>query len=283
MKTVLSVMLVLALVPLAACAPKVNDPADIQAVKQTVENFAKAMNAGDADAEVAMMTDKTIYADNHFPVAVGKLAVQAMTAPQHRLFKTEFQAPVEEVRVAGDLAVARGTWAINLTPKADGMAPISDSGSWILAASRQADKSWKWDWIVPNSDQPMPGTTADGAEEQAIMQLERDWVAAMVKRDTASLDRYLGKEWMFANDGQVTPRAEFLAEFKSGASRFESLVLHDVSVHVFGDVAVATMIGDLKGTYKGADISGSSRGTDFFVKRDGRWQAVSSQNTSIKK
>ena len=104
-KTVLSAVLVLALVPLSACAPKANDPADIQAVKQTVESYSKAVNAGDPEGVVAMMTDKTIYADNHFPVAVGKAAIQSMSAAQNSLFKTEFRAPVDEVRVAGDIAV----------------------------------------------------------------------------------------------------------------------------------------------------------------------------------
>ena len=80
----------------------------------------------------------------------------------------------------------------------------------------------------------------------------------------------------------MTPRAQFLADLGSGAYKFESLVMRDVSMRVFGDVAIVTMIGDMKGTYKGTDISSSSRGTDFFVKRDGRWQAVSTQNTTIK-
>ena len=282
MKTIVSLLLVLALVPLAACAPKVNDPADIQAVTQTVEAFAKAMNAGDAETLVAMMTDKTIYADNHFPVAVGKAAVQAMYTAQFGMFNTEFQAPVAEVRVAGDTAVCRGTWKIKLTPKTEGMAPITDSGSWMALAARQADGSWKWDWLVPNSDQPMPGMTADGAEEQALFQIERQWADAMVKRDVAGVEQYLGKEWTFTADGQVTPRSQFLADLKTGTYKFESLAMRDVSMRVFGDVAIVTMIGDMKGTYKGTDISSSARSIDFFVRRDGQWQAVSTQNTTIK-
>jgi len=42
MKAVASVLLVLTLVPLSACGPKVNDPAEVQAVKQTMETYAKA-------------------------------------------------------------------------------------------------------------------------------------------------------------------------------------------------------------------------------------------------
>ena len=283
MKRLSIVLLVLTAAFAAACAPKVNDPADIQAVKATVEAFAKAMNAGDAEGLVAMMTDKTIYADNHFPVAVGKAAVQPTYKAQFGMFNTEFKAPVEEVRVAGELAVSRGTWTIKLTPKAEGLAPITDSGSWMALSSRQADGSWKWDCLVPNSNQPMPGTTADGAEEQAIVQIERGLTDAIVKRDIPTLETYLGKEWTPTNDGQVTPRAQLLAELKSGVYKVESDAIRDLSVHVFGDVAVATMILDAKGTYKGADVSGSFRSTDFFAKRDGRWQIINSQNTTIKK
>ena len=282
MKRLSSLVLVAALAFASACAPKANDPADVKAVKQTVESFAKAWNAGDAEGSVAMMTDKTIYADNHSPVAVGKAAVKAMSEAQNGVFKPDFQVPVDEVRVSGDTAVARGTWAVKLTPKTEGTAPISDGGSWMLTLSRQADGSWKWDAVVANSDRPMPGTTRDGAEEQAIVQMERALTDAIVKRDIPTLERYLTMEWMPTNDGQLTSRAQILAEVKSGAYKVETDAIRDLSVYVFGDVAVATMILDTKGTYKGADFSGAIRSTDFLVKRDGRWQAVNSQNTTIK-
>jgi uncharacterized protein (TIGR02246 family) len=280
MKTVFSLALVLVLAFAAACAPKVNDPSDVKAVKQTVESFAKAWNTGDAEGSVAMMTDKTIYADNHAPVAVGKAAVKAMSEAQNGVFKPDFQVPVDEVRVTGDTAVARGTWAIKLTPKTEGTAPISDSGSWMLTLSRQADGSWKWDSVVANSDQPMPGTTANGAEEQALVTFEQEWAAALVKGDVAVLDRSLA--WAANADGEVATRAQLLAAIKSGAYKLESATMRDISVHVFGDAAIATMTADVKGTFMGQALPPLQRGTDFFVKRDGRWQAISTQNTTIK-
>jgi ketosteroid isomerase-like protein len=282
MKKTPIVLLALAVASAAACAPKVNDPADVQAVKQSVETFAKAMNAGDAEGLVAMMTDKTIYADNHFPVAVGKAAVQPMYAAQFSLFNAEFQAPVEDVRVVGDTAVSRGTWTIKLTPKAGPLAPIVDRGSWMAMSSRQADGSWKWEWLVPNSDQPLPGATSDGADEQAIMKIEQDWAAAMVKGDLSVLESNLAKEWTLTEDGQTTTRAQALGAFKSGAYKLESAVVRDLNVHVVGDAAIATMVVETKGTIMGKPVPAASRSTDFFVKRGGQWQAVSTQNTAIK-
>jgi len=99
------------------------------------------------------------------------------------------------VQIEGNLAIMHGTYTQKLTPKAEDVAAMPDSGNWTVAARRQADGSWKWDWIMGASDQPMPGTTADGAEEQAVMQAERDLVNAAVKRDMPTLETYLGKEW----------------------------------------------------------------------------------------
>jgi len=279
---VLSVVSVLALVSLSACAPKVNDPADVQAVQQTMEAYTKGILAKDAPASVAMMTDKTAYFEPHMPSMTGKDAVAKFHQMLFDQFDVEMTTVVAGVQVEGNLAIMHGTHTNKLTSKAEGVAAHSDAGNWTVAARRQADGSWKWDWIMGASSQPMPGTTADGAEEQAVMQAERDLVNAVVKRDIPTLETYLGKEWTPTNDGQVTSGAQVLAELKSGAYKVESDAIRDLSVHVFGDVAVATMILDTKGTYKGADFSSVIRSTDFFVKRDGRWQAVSSQNTTVK-
>ena len=152
----------------------------------------------------------------------------------------------------------------------------------MIVLQRQDDGAWKWDGFMVNSDQPVPGTTADGAEEQALMKIERDWAVAMVKRDVAALDHILTKEWAENADGEVMTRAQGLAALKSGAFKLESVNLHDLSVHVFGDVAIATMAVDIKGTFMGKPVPPSQRSTDFFVKRDGRWQAISTQNVTIK-
>jgi ketosteroid isomerase-like protein len=138
------------------------------------------------------------------------------------------------------------------------------------------------DWVVPNSERPMPGTTADGAEEQVLVRFEQEWAAALVKGDVAVLDRSLAKEWAANADGEVATRAQLLAAIKSGAYKLESATMRDISVHVFGDVAIATMTADIKGTFMGTAMPPLQRSTDFFVKRDGRWQAVSTQNTTIK-
>lgn len=282
MKTLPSVLLVSALVLLSACAPKVNDPADIQAIKDTQPAFDKAWNAGNAEAVMAIYAAEAIRMEPNLPAHVGQQANRASFQKYFDQYVSEGNYIAEDVRVSGDLAVARGTFAGKETLKAGGSSS-QFKGKFLTAFQRQADGSWKALWDIYNSDLPMPGTTADGAEELAVMQVERDWVAATIKPDVAALDRILAKEWALNDDGEVMTRAQGLAALKSGAFKLESINLHDLSVHVYGDAAIATMMAtDVKGTFMGKPIPPSQRSTDFFVKRDGRWQAVSSQNSAIK-
>jgi ketosteroid isomerase-like protein len=283
MKTVLSLVLVLALVSLSACAPKVDDPADVQAVKQTMEAFTKSVNAKDATGAVSALTDKTVWLEAHLPGVVGKDAVAKLLQSFFVLFKSfGLVTTVSDVRVAGDLALMHGTYRETNVPVDESTPTTQASGSWMIGLSRQADRSWKWDTFIVNSDQPMPGTTADGAEEQAVMQFERDGVNAMLKRDMAFIDRSLAKEYTSVADGKVNDMTKMMAEYKAGAIQFESFTLRDLKAYVFGDAAIATMTAASKGTYKGTPISDNSHVIDFLVKRDGRWQLVSTQSTTIK-
>jgi ketosteroid isomerase-like protein len=282
MKAVSSVLLVLALVPLSACAPKVNDPADVQAVKQTMEAYTKGIVAKDAPASVAMMTDKTAYFEPHMPAMTGKDAVAKFHQMLFDQFDVEMTTIVTDVQVEGNLATMHGTFTNKLTPKAEDAAAMPDSGNWTVAARGQADGSWKWDWIMGASDQPMPGTTANGAEEQAVVKLIREADAAMPKKDMATLDRLLAKERNVFTDGEAVDLAKAKAEIMSPAMRIDSNTMRDLKVYVFGDAAIAAGVAEEKGAYKGKEYSGSVRATHFFIKRNGQWLVVSSQISSIK-
>jgi len=78
MRFVGSVILALLLMATGGCSQKVNDPADVHAIRKSLDDYAKAMNAGDADGVVALMTDKTVYAHLNVPVAVGRDAIRSM-------------------------------------------------------------------------------------------------------------------------------------------------------------------------------------------------------------
>ena len=282
MKTMCSLALVLALATAPACAPKVNDPADVEAITQLMDGYFKAANAKDSAALDAVLTDRTILLEPHMKPLVGKDAIGKMHQAFLAGFDTDAKGPATEVRVRGDLAVAYGKYAEAITPKDETLAAENATGHWMAVLGRQGDGSWKWDWVIANSDQPLPGATADGAEEQAVLQIERDFVTAAKNRDIAFFERHVTKDYVQVTDGKRVNFAGQLADLKSGLMRIETAALRDMRVHVVGDAAIVSLAGTATGSDKGTPFADGSKGFDVFAKRDGRWQVVYSQMTSIK-
>lgn len=105
-----------------------------------------------------------------------------------------------------------------------------------------------------------------------LLQMERDWSQAGVRKDAKTMDRILADDWVSVDfHGKTINKAQAMAELKATAATGQSLELGDMKVRVFGDAAVVT----------GADRSGKFAWMDLFMKRNGRWQAVASQSTKI--
>ncbi len=242
MKTMCSLALMLALATASACAPTVNHPADVEAIKQLMDGYFKAASAKNPAGLDAVLTDKTLLIEPHMAPLVGKEAIGKMHQAFLDNFDTDAKGPATEVRVRGDLAVAYGKYAETITPKDGTLAAEKATGHWLAVLGRQGDGSWKWDWVIANSDQPLPGSTADGAEEQALLQIERGFEAAAKNRDIAFFERTLAKEYAQVYDGKPVNVAAQFAELKSGAIQIESMTLRDLRVHVFGDAAIVSMM-----------------------------------------
>jgi ketosteroid isomerase-like protein len=125
------------------------------------------------------------------------------------------------------------------------------------------------------------GAAAPGdGTEQAIVQMEKDWTETAMKHDAAPLERIVADDWAGFNwDGAKGTKAQLIADVKSGNYKIESVTFDPIKVRVFGDTAVATGGDTEKSQYNGKDASGHYMWTDVYVKRNGRWQAVASQNT----
>jgi ketosteroid isomerase-like protein len=122
----------------------------------------------------------------------------------------------------------------------------------------------------------------NGNVEQTLMQTEQELVDAIMKGDAAPFERAIADNFTFtAPDGSMQNKTQFIADLKSGTLKMESTKNDDMKVQVYGDTAIVTYRSTDKGKYKDFDISGQYRWTDVFVKRNGRWQIVSTQGTRI--
>ena len=122
-----------------------------------------------------------------------------------------------------------------------------------------------------------------GSVEEQLMQTERDWTEAGLKKDAAALDKILADDWVGQGPPGTVTKAEALADLKSGDNKLESITLGDMKVRVLGDTAVVTGSDDEKSSYKGKDTSGEYVWMDVFQKKDGKWQAVRSEVTKVQK
>jgi ketosteroid isomerase-like protein len=118
------------------------------------------------------------------------------------------------------------------------------------------------------------------SREEAVLQFERDWVAAGMNNDIQWMRRMLTDDFAEIDlTGKLNSKSDHIAQFMSGQFKLQSLVLSDLLVRIYGDVAVVTGTAHNKGTKDGRDISGIYSFTDVLLFRGGTWKVVSTQAT----
>lgn len=138
-----------------------------------------------------------------------------------------------------------------------------------------------------NAQKEQPLDTA--AIEKELLQLEREWASAAVTRNVDAVRRIEADDITVTYpDGTTGTKADDLRDVESGALSAEAWDLADLKVRVLdADTAVVTGRGIIKnGKYKGPDgrtqvLKPEYRFTDVFERRNGRWQAIASQATTI--
>ena len=111
-----------------------------------------------------------------------------------------------------------------------------------------------------------------------LIALVREWDAAIVKHDVATLDRILANEFTLSG----LPKAAYLAHIKSTRNDIFSAKSEAFDVRVYGDTAVLIAIDEIKSRKDGGETTEWWRYIDVWVKRDGRWQCVVTESSKTK-
>jgi ketosteroid isomerase-like protein len=127
-------------------------------------------------------------------------------------------------------------------------------------------------------------TPIDSAGDQStireIVEIEREAKEASLRRDPEFPAKMLAEDYVAISPlGQVTTKKEAISARRSGQLRYDTIDVSDMVVRLYGDTAVVTARADVKGHQLGEDFSGPYRYTRVWVRRSGRWQAVSYQAT----
>jgi len=113
-------------------------------------------------------------------------------------------------------------------------------------------------------------------QAQDVMKLDREWIAALVRRDTTVLERAFADDWTVTTSrSELLTKQQYLTDVASGDLSVKSIEVDGAKIRLYGDAAVVTGRYLLNGRYKDRDISGPHRYTNTYVRQQGRWRLVS--------
>jgi ketosteroid isomerase-like protein len=120
------------------------------------------------------------------------------------------------------------------------------------------------------------------SDQEILMQLERDWDGAFLRRDVRTIDNILAEEFIATyDDGTRGDRAKELSLAAEFNQQIQSSALEDFTVKIYGDTAVVWFTRRVVGLSQGRPLALAFQYVDVFVFRAGRWQAVASQSTRV--
>jgi len=127
---------------------------------------------------------------------------------------------------------------------------------------------------------------SDSATKSKIVALEGAWNQAYKSGDAKALEALLDNAIVLVNDdGSVMSKAQFLATVKptgsQAGSQEQQVAPESLSVHVFGNTAIATGIFRAKGVEGGKSYVRRERFIDTWEYKGGRWVCIATDATPV--
>jgi ketosteroid isomerase-like protein len=123
---------------------------------------------------------------------------------------------------------------------------------------------------------------SDHGVESKIIALEKAWNQAYKAGDRRALDTIPDNDIVLNNDdGTVQNKAEFLASVTASNSQEQQVAPESMSVHVFGNTAIATGVFRAKGVEGGKPYVRRERFVDTWVYKGGKWTCVATNATPV--
>jgi hypothetical protein len=135
--------------------------------------------------------------------------------------------------------------------------------------------------VVGSGSLAVAAVAQTASDEQLLKDIEQRLARAWTQHDRAVIDSILAPEWTVTQaDGTILNRGTVLGAFFD-AVEFDSNVIDDVTVALFGETAVVRGRTVANARMNGVPATARIRFTDVFIKRNGRWQVVASHASSL--
>ena len=120
--------------------------------------------------------------------------------------------------------------------------------------------------------------------EQEVLNLEKQWVDALIKGDTAFLEKFYTDDLTYTHsNGLLDSKRSYIDKLKSGASKYQSVDRDEIKVAVHGDTALVTCHWTPKSMSNGNQTNTNARYLHVYVKTKDGWKMAAHQSTSIVK
>lgn len=163
-KPVLMMVLVLSVCSALSCgthdkesadSPVLSQEQDERAIRSAEEKWVQLYNAGQYDSIMSILyTEDAVLMAPDVPIYKGRDAILGSYLRDADLNDEHVDSSVvEDVRICGDLAVARG-WDIGTTIPKSGGKPERYSLKWLIVLERQKDGTWKFAYEMWSENGP---------------------------------------------------------------------------------------------------------------------------------
>ena len=118
--------------------------------------------------------------------------------------------------------------------------------------------------------------------EEDLIAIEHRWNDAFLRKDAAVLGEILADDFIivYGNGERGNKRGE-IAGLNSSEETIDTSTLSDFEVRVYGETAVVFSTVSAKGIRHGKPLDARFRYMNVYVRRDGKWWCVASQNTRV--
>ena len=132
---------------------------------------------------------------------------------------------------------------------------------------------------VAQAQKDRTGQAGDAAT-QALINVENNWVDALVKSDITALESIFADSYVDTDEhSHRGGKQDVLSFLKSGDLKLDSIKLAGMQVHIYGEAAVVIGSSTQAGSFVGLPLAAKIIFTDTFVKQNGKWRAVASHRS----
>lgn len=121
-------------------------------------------------------------------------------------------------------------------------------------------------------------------DKSSILALDKQWSDAIVKSDTATLEKLLADDLVYAHaTGIVDTKKSYIAKIKEKRQVYKSFEQRNASVNIYKDSAVTFSYVRVTGTNQAGAFDDKIMLIHFWVKQNNSWRLAAHQTTKIDK